>query len=279
MLRRLWTFVFLGMLGVAVIYFLIAAISGIGVFQPRSASGILRSAKDPSTYLWTSEAVHNFTVSGESIREDWSISATIDIKRNRYLVQVFNALPLENNQPNNNVYTFESDGNISLRNTLIRQQAGKPWLKNSDPCRKQPALAARLAAMPQGDLLAAANPHIVSSGANYLGSSAWVISFSPTPEIIRSLAMLPFLGKTTTDTERQWLIDKSEMTAIDSHHYKTILAQAWISKNNPRTLEAIDVQITLPGGRSWHFLASLRMTPGLSQPLKSLSLPRTLCAR
>lgn len=278
MFKRLWTFIFLGMFGIATIYILVMTISGAGIFQPRSPGGILRSAKSPGAYLWTAEAVHTFAVSGAVVREDWSISSAVDTKHNRYLVQVFNALPSEG-EPGNNVYIFESDGNISIRNTLTRQQAGKPWLKNSDPCRKQPSLAATYAAMPSGKLLADANPHIVTTGGSYLGSSAWIISFEPTPEIIRSLAVLPFLDKTTTNDERRWLIDASELAAIDHHKYKTTVARAWVSKRNPRTLEAIEIQIKLSGGRSWHFLASLRITPGLTDPLENLRLPRTLCPK
>lgn len=276
--RRIGGTIFLITLGIAIIYLLIAIITGVDIIQPRSASAILRSTHPSSTYLWTDEAVHTFKVSGVQIREDWSIAVATDVKNNRYQLQFFNALPLEDGHPENNIYIFESDGKVSLRTTLLRQQAGDPWLMNTNPCQKQPAVNAELAALPSGDLLATMHPKIISKSSNYGGNSTWTISFQPNPEIIKNLFLWGFLSHTTSLSERKWVIDASELKQIKQGVYTTKTAQIWVSKSKPRSIRAIEIKFALPGGRSWHLLASVKPTPGVT-PLKSLSLPKTFCQR
>jgi hypothetical protein len=257
-------------LGIGGIYLLVQVVLGTGLFVPHSATGILKAAKGSGDYVWTSEAVHEFNAAGRQVREDSRRTIIVDVVHNRYQLLVQHVLP--------DTTQYQSDGKVTIRNTITRQKNGQPWQLVNNYCGKQPSPPATLLALPSGDLLAAAHPKILSSNSSILGQKAWLMSFEPTPAIIQQLLLIPFLEQATEANEMRWVISPSEAAQIAGGHYQALVGKVWVRKHRPFAVAQVQIELKLANGRSWKLLAALRPTPGATaHPLASMHLPPPPC--
>lgn len=268
MLRRIGWYVFLFMVAAGLVLTAVNYFSSTGLFVPRDAAGILRGADGRDDYQWTSQAVHTFKIGDSEVRQDSVRVVVVSRDQNRFSIDVSGALP--------DVYRFQSDGTVTLRNTLTRQRNGQPWQLVNNVCEGVKAVPAELATMPSGEVLAEAKPRLIESDERFQGEKVWVMEFTPTPAILKQMLLMPLLTRTTTEGEQRWALSNSEEKLIDQGDYKVEEATVVVSKTNPRAVAAIDVRFTLANGRSWHLLSALRPDAGGSG-LDDLNLGKPNC--
>jgi len=201
---------------------------------PGDPQGVLEEALRPVTYSFETQAVRRSTPftppEGEEapINEIHSLRAfAVDEGRDRFIGRVIHVLP--------DALTLSSDSEV----TLARLGSGdwRQLPKHIPAARIRP---------PMADALLAADPRAGEEWDvhSVAGKRAWVIDFTPTPEILRSLLMTAPLGLSGPDQR-----------AIAAREYTTQFARAVVVRDE-RAIVRIDLAITLNSGVRYRILSN-----------------------
>ena len=239
--------IFAGMAAIAILYTVVSAIAGSSLFIPRSAADVLDSVEMPPIYTWSSETVRLVDFAGEEQRQDSVRSATVDTETDKFQVLTTGNLPEQS--------LFVSDGNYTIFLDETSQDDETGWVLATDYCNGAPTIPVETVSMPAAQLIAQANPEIVTDKGVVLGVRAWELEFDLQPELIRKLMWIDFF-ETAAPDQMEWVISSSELERIDAGEYTVDYARAWVSRDE-RQLAQIDVRFTIEGGSRYRFLTQL----------------------
>lgn len=202
---------------------------------PDTPQGVLEEALRPVTYSFETQAVRLSTPftppEGEDapVNEIHSLRAfAVDEKQDRFVGRVLHVLP--------ETLTLSSDSQVTLA-----RLGGGDW-------RELPShIPASQIRPPMADALLGADPRAADAEwdvHSIAGKRAWVIDFTPTPAIIKSLLMTGPLGLSGPDQR-----------AIAANEYTAVFARAVIARDE-RAIVRVDISITLNSGVKYRILSN-----------------------
>jgi hypothetical protein len=259
------------MLIAALLYWLVSSLFGGGILVPTSAGGVLGSATTPLYYSWSSESVREATLAGNSVREDAYRSAVVDLKLNKSQDLAIGVFPQK--------FIWLSDGITTASYTNTDQQNGVGWQLVNNVCAHQAAVPASDLAIPTPADIEAAHPKLISSQGTVFGQQAWVLSFTPTPTILRKAFWIAFFDAvtSTTPSARDWVLSTSELAAIDSAHIKLVYAYAYVTRSQPRYLRQIEMKFYTDVNKTSGYRFLIKLYPNQGEPLTSTSFGTPNC--
>jgi len=250
---------------VGFVYMLIGLATSNSIFVPHGVGAVLRSARTHSAVsAWTSEQSRTVSVAGQNDRFDSEAIIVADQKRNAFQLTVIGRLP--------QTLSYVSDGRTVLRATDVAQQAGQPWRVLVDPCKQGQQLPASLLAPPSVDDVLAGSPQILSSAADFGGSQAWLLSFTPSAGLINRMLLTSFLDRAEPNA-KAWTLPAADRQAFARGTYKVTSALAWVTRD-PRLLQAVQIGLRLPDGDSLKLRATLSQ-PKTADPFAHYTLGKT----
>lgn len=268
MLRTIFAVVFAIMFALGLLLAVISFISNASFYEPKTADGVLGAASTPSTYVWALETVANVNIpGGGSDRFDGARTAVIDTGRNRFQATIDGLYP--------DTTVFLSDGTTSLYRTSASVSAGAGGYVLNNVCRGQKPVSASLLEMPAASEIQKLSPNLVSSSANYTGLPAWELTFKPNGSFIEQLLWLPFLDAVSPHAT-QWNLPPQDRQALESGNFKIVDARAFVTKNKPRELVEVAVEVVLPASGDLKILASVHSSGG-KEPLKDMRIAPPAC--
>jgi hypothetical protein len=237
------------MLVVVIVWGSVVGILGSGLFLPRTAAGVLKSAKTPANYAWTSEAVRLVRFPGETTetQQDSLRSAVVDTNRNQFQTVTGGVLADKT--------IFSSDGKFTVRVGSTSQA----WTQVTNACAGKPSIPATSVSYPGPQDLLTLSPRLLTTKGSILNQQAWVIGFQPDAKFISQLLWLNFFAAATPESEQRWVLSAKERQALSDGKFTVEYARAWINRNKPRYLYQYDVRFrfTIPGGSRMRILAKL----------------------
>jgi hypothetical protein len=264
--------IFMG--GVAIIYIVIAAVVGAGIFVPKTASQVLGSVAPSTHYGWTSQTARKVILAGESVEQDSFRSVILDTQLNRFQALTVGTLPDKT--------AFSSDGHVTLFLTNADQQSATTWSLATNYCDHAPAVSAQLLTMPTAEEIKAAQPRIVTTQGTVYGQQAWVLSFHPTPTMFDHLLWISFFAQATQadPSNNNWVLSPEERTDFLNGHYHILQADAWVTHNSPRQLVQIYISVKTdgPDGSTWRILAQRDPNQTTKPVLTSLHIQAPDCS-
>jgi hypothetical protein len=249
------------MLAVAILYWAVTALFGGSILVPTTANGVLSSATNLPYYSWSSESVREAVLAGDSVRQDVYRSAVVDLRLNKSQDLAIGIFPQK--------FTWLSDGTTTASYTDSDQQNDLGWQLVNNVCAGQPAVPASALAMPSPKEIEAAHPKLLSTQGTVFGVQAWVLSFKPTPVILRQAFWLNFLDDVTSTTPaaRQWIMSDSDLAAIDSGKIKLVYAYAWVTRGQPRYLRQIEMKFYTSANKASGYRFLIKLYPDQGEPL------------
>jgi hypothetical protein len=261
--------VLLFMIGVALIYGVIAAITNSSLFVPQSASGVLQSVPNVPVQSFNDEMERRVTLAGSTFTYEAVRSAQVDVADNKFEADVEGVLPTETKYASDGHYTISLSGNSSS-NT-------QNWQYALNPCDTPSAVPASDIEMPSPQELLRMDPSIVSTQATVQGAQAWLLSFKPTDQLISQLLWLKFF-KTVADApgDFAWVISNRDLEAIIDGTIHVKWALAYVTRGS-RELSQIDVEFTVPGGSEYRIL--VRADQSSTAQITKLNLGQYDCSK
>lgn len=255
------------MIVASLLYLVISGISGLTAFNPTSGKAALEKTREPEVGTWLAEVSREIEVGGGAARLDAVMSATYDLNKNRFQAFVRGTLP--------DSTAFTSDGKATLYLTNRDRDAGRAWRLVNDVCSKMAAVPAGTVAMPSGkELAAGGKSYWVDKSGTFRGRPAWVVGFTPSPEVIEQLLWVRFFDR-VSPPRSPWALSASERDALQRQDYKVIRAMAFVLKSS-REIIRIDTTVQMPGLGRFRMMATRGELPE-SDPFSQMNLGSPSC--
>ena len=253
--------ILLFMVAIAILYGIGSAIFGAALVIPRSAVGVLDSAKSPAAYRWTSESLRQLQIHDHSETQAGSRTVAVNVPADRFFASTFGVTPtkvayISDGETTVQVTSADTESATDRRDgTLLNDSCAAIGMPKTETVEDDGAIPASLLAFPTAEMFKKASPEIITDKGTFLGQRAWVIGFQPNSEIVERLLWVPFLEKAmqneTFAKDRLWIIGEEERAALENGDFEISEDEngrpwsfVWVTRDE-RRISQVDIRFRI----------------------------------